>query len=414
MSDDFSDWEEAMKNLGVKTYGSKPSKQKVSKNRSLKANQSSPVISSSPSSTTSSTPIAQANPSLKHHQIPEENTGMKAVLIPNDALDNLAIPNDNRHNQHDLALEDWLLLEDQKKFSHFEEQIHGLEKDKEELRLQHLNDQKQIDILQEEIQKMRQQLTLTTQELEDQRLGFLAQVEHQANQNSILTKEHQEMLQKVADVQQQIESQIAENSIQQSFLKACVGRGFLKISQQAELLQKLSTHAIALSLIQRAQVSPEFQNFLKDEVLLVGSHIQDPSTIQGITISVEPEQCEISQGHPIVDDIREVVTEILLQGWRNFLILGLPKRTLHFVRTSLGQPSIDIQVDVRGHQWLENADMTLLATELNKYPAVMVFGSIELSSKATLFQYPHQSLGKAFSQLRHDIANFMTETDVDS
>ena len=66
-------------------------------------------------------------------------------------------------------------------------------------------------------------------------------------------------------------------------------------------------------------------------------------------------------------EMREIVTEILLQGWNRLLILGMSKTFVNFVRHHLSKTTIEVQVDARDREWSYSSDM-------RNYPIILVFG----------------------------------------
>ena len=143
------------------------------------------------------------------------------------------------------------------------------------------------------------------------------------------------------------------------------------------------------------------QAFLSEQVHLVSESLRDTSAIPGVCIPVDNDKCELSGGVDLRAEMREIVTEVLLQGWNRVLILGVSKNFVNFVRHNLSKTTIEVQVDARGNQWSYNADM-------RNYPVIVIFGGgrnkIPQDCPSTVFCYDTTVFGQGLQQCRKSLS----------
>ena len=137
--------------------------------------------------------------------------------------------------------------------------------------------------------------------------------------------------------------------------------------------------------------------FLLEQVHLISENVRDTSSIPGVCIPVGNDKCELSGGVDLRSEVREVVTEILLQGWNRLLILGVSKAFVNFVRHNLSTTTIEVQVDARDSDWSYSPDM-------RNYPVILVFGGghekIPESCSSQVFCYDTKIFGQGLQQCR--------------
>ena len=156
-----------------------------------------------------------------------------------------------------------------------------------------------------------------------------------------------------------------------------------------------------------AQVHKEtMQDFLKQQVHLICESISDSSTIPGVCIPVDNDKCEVSGGVPLQAESRELITEILLQGWSKVLFLGVPRHFVNFLRQQLSQTTIEVQVDPRETNWVYTTDM-------NSYPVILIFGGgadkIPPQCTAKVFCYNAETIGQSIQACRQAIQQLSEE-----
>lgn len=143
------------------------------------------------------------------------------------------------------------------------------------------------------------------------------------------------------------------------------------------------------------------QVFLSEQVHLVSETLRDTSAIPGVCIPVDNDKCELSGGVDLHSEMREMVTEILLQGWNRALLLGVPKTFVNFIRHNLSKTTIEVQVDARGSQWSYNADM-------RNYPVILIFGGgserIPENCPSQVFCYETTVFGQGLQQCRKTLS----------
>ena len=139
------------------------------------------------------------------------------------------------------------------------------------------------------------------------------------------------------------------------------------------------------------------QVFLSEQVHLVSDIIRDTSAIPGVCIPVDNEKCELSGGVDLRFEMREIVTEVLLQGWNRVLILGVSKTFVNFVRHNLSKTTIEVQVDARESHWSYNSEM-------RNYPVILIFGGgrerIPNDCPSKIFCYETTIFGQGLQQFR--------------
>ncbi len=148
------------------------------------------------------------------------------------------------------------------------------------------------------------------------------------------------------------------------------------------------------------------QDFLKQQVHLICESISDSSTIPGVCIPVDNSKCEVSGGVPLRVESRELITEILLQGWSKVLFLGVPRHFVNFLRQQLSQTTIEVQVDPRETNWIYTTDMS-------SYPVILIFGGgiekIPPQCTAKVFCYDTETIGESMQVCRQAIQQLAEE-----
>ena len=175
-------------------------------------------------------------------------------------------------------------------------------------------------------------------------------------------------------------------------------RGLRTHGEYTSFYQAVGTSPHSWSVFKDATVPKESTRaFLAEQVHLVCSSIRDTSSIHGVCVPVENDKCELSGGVSLRDEMRELVTEILLQGWNKLLILGMAKTYVNFVRHHLSKTTIEVQVDAREGQWSYSPDM-------RNYPVILVFGGgsekIPQGCPSQVFCYDTTVFGQGVQQCR--------------
>ena len=271
--------------------------------------------------------------------------------------------------------------------------------------------QAQKAAFQKEKEAVLAQLT-AIQEQHQQQLASL-QTEIEQLKSQLLSEKqalasHQEQLRFAKDeverVRQEIETQ-KENHHQQSewlpLTELLNDRGLRTHAEFTSFFRVVGASAHSWTVWKDAQVHKDtFRTFLSEQVHLVSESIHDASSIPGVCIPVDQSKCEISGGVSLLDEVRDLVSEVLLQGWNKVLILGVPVTYVNFLRHQLSQGSIEVQVDPRGDKWI-------YTSEMNTYPVVVLFGGgqdkIPKTCTSTVFCYQTTVIGEGIRQCRQDI-----------
>jgi len=262
------------------------------------------------------------------------------------------------------------------------------EKDVVDAKLAAIQEQHQQELasLQTEIEHLKAQLLLEKQELAS----------------------HQEQLRFAKDeverVRQEIENQKENHNQQAEWLpltELLNDRGLRTHAEFTSFLRVVGASAHCWTVWKDAQVHKDtFRTFLSEQVHLISESISDSSSIPGVCIPVNQKKCEISGGVSLLDEVRELISEVLLQGWNKVLILGVPVTYVNFLRHQLSQGSIEVQVDPRGEKWI-------YTSEMNTYPVIVLFGGgrdkIPDSCTATVFCYQTTVIGEGIRRCRQDI-----------
>lgn len=175
-------------------------------------------------------------------------------------------------------------------------------------------------------------------------------------------------------------------------------RGLRTHGEYTSFFQAVGDSQYSWTLWKDAMVQKEAtRSFLGEQVHLISESIRDTSSIPGVCIPVDNDKCELSGGVDLRSEIREVVTEILLQGWNRMLILGVSKTFVNFVRHHLSKTTIEVQVDARDTQWSYSPDM-------RNYPVILIFGGgrekIPESCPSKVFCYDTKIFGQGIYQCR--------------
>ena len=175
-------------------------------------------------------------------------------------------------------------------------------------------------------------------------------------------------------------------------------RGLRTHGEYTSFYQAVGTSPHSWNVFKDATVPKESTRaFLAEQVHLVCSSIRDTSSIHGVCVPVDNDKCELSGGVSLRDEMRELVTEILLQGWNKLLILGMAKTYVNFVRHHLSKTTIEVQVDAREGQWSYSPDM-------RNYPVILVFGGgserIPQNCPSQVFCYDTTVFGQGIQQCR--------------
>ena len=175
-------------------------------------------------------------------------------------------------------------------------------------------------------------------------------------------------------------------------------RGLRTHGEYTNFFQAVGSSQYSWTLWKDAMVQKEStRSFLLEQVHLVSESIRDTSSIPGVCIPVDNDKCELSGGVDLRSEMREVVTEILLQGWNRLLILGMSKTFVNFVRHNLSTTTIEVQVDARDNEWSYSPDM-------RNYPVILVFGGgrekIPESCPSQVFCYDTKIFGQGLQQCR--------------
>ena len=175
-------------------------------------------------------------------------------------------------------------------------------------------------------------------------------------------------------------------------------RGLRTHGEYTNFYQAVGDSQHSWSLWKDAVVPKEStQVFLSEQVHLVSDSLRDTSAIPGVCIPVDNEKCELSGGVDLRSEMREMVTEILLQGWNRVLILGVSKTFVNFIRHNLSKSTIEVQVDARESHWSYNSDM-------RNYPVILIFGGgrekIPQDCPSQVFCYETTVFGQGLQQCR--------------
>ena len=186
-------------------------------------------------------------------------------------------------------------------------------------------------------------------------------------------------------------------------------RGLRTHGEYTSFYQAVGTSPHSWSVFKDATVPKEStRTFLTEQVHLVCSSIQDTSSIHGVCVPVDNDKCELSGGVSLRDEMRELVTEILLHGWNKLLILGLAKTYVNFVRHHLSKTTIEVQVDAREGQWSYSPDM-------RNYPVILVFGGgrekLPQNCPSQVFCYDTTIFGQGVQQCRTTLGDLSEAED---
>ncbi len=210
-----------------------------------------------------------------------------------------------------------------------------------------------------------------------------------------VTKDEVERLSDAIEKQKQTHMEGSDSILLTTLLNE---RGLRTHGEYIGFFQAVGNSQYSWALWKDALVQKEStRSFLTDKVHLISEGIRDTSSIPGVCIPVDNDKCELSGGVDLSAEMREVVTEFLLQGWSRVLVLGVSKVFVNFVRHHLSTTTIEVQVDAREGQWSYNTDM-------RNYPVVLIFGGgrekIPESCPSKVFCYDTNIFGQGLHQCR--------------
>ena len=214
-----------------------------------------------------------------------------------------------------------------------------------------------------------------------------------------VTKDEVERLSDAIEKQKRINMEESDSVLLTTLLNE---RGLRTHGEYTNFFQVVGSSPYGWTLWKDAMVQKEStRSFLTDKVHLISESIRDTSSIPGVCIPVDNDKCELSGGVDLSSEMREVVTEFLLQGWNRVLILGVSKSFVNFVRHHLSTTTIEVQVDARDDQWSYSPDM-------RSYPVVLIFGGasekIPESCSSKVFCYDTKIFGQGLHQCRLDFS----------
>ncbi len=90
----------------------------------------------------------------------------------------------------------------------------------------------------------------------------------------------------------------------------------------------------------------EVAQSIRNEIILLGQHISDlHDKFSGLVIPVAQEYCEFSTGKDIKNICRQLITEFLLNGWKNNLIVGIPQKYIGVMRELFSHETIIVSIN---------------------------------------------------------------------
>ena len=210
-----------------------------------------------------------------------------------------------------------------------------------------------------------------------------------------VTKDEVERLSDAIEKQKQTHMEESDSILLTTLLNE---RGLRTHGEYTNFFQAVGDSQYAWTLWKDAMVQKESTRaFLLEQVHLISENVRDTSSIPGVCIPVGNDKCELSGGVDLRSEMREVVTEVLLQGWNRLLILGVSKMFVNFVRHNLSSTTIEVQVDPRDSEWAYSPDM-------RNYPVILVFGGgrekIPEACPSQVFCYDTKIFGQGLQQCR--------------
>ena len=148
------------------------------------------------------------------------------------------------------------------------------------------------------------------------------------------------------------------------------------------------------------------QALLRDEVHLIGKHLGHSSIISGTVLSVPSDRCELSSGYDLQHSAREIVTEMLMGGFKKMAVIGVPKAYNGLLRELFVHESILISIFGIG---------SLEQTALNSYDIVIILneemGSTPKKGNPHVLWHPlsKESLGTMLHAVSEEIPQLLAE-----
>ena len=163
-------------------------------------------------------------------------------------------------------------------------------------------------------------------QIQDLLLAKKKEAEEKRNVENSLQKSKERIVIKEQEKQKSISPILVSSKEKASILSLFEERGVVVLDEQFELLKLLTGNSNFLTCFQTMEVDKKnMQELLRNEVHLIGNHLAKVEIISGTVLSVPFDRCELSGGHDIQYSAREIVTEMLMGGFKKMAVIGVPK-----------------------------------------------------------------------------------------
>jgi hypothetical protein len=201
-------------------------------------------------------------------------------------------------------------------------------------------------------------------QLQDLLLAKKKEVEEKANLQDSIQKLKESIVMKEQEKQKLISPIIVSPKEKCSIFSLFEERGVVILDEQFELLKLLTGNSNFLTCFQTMEVDKKnMQELLRNEVHLIGKHLAKGEIISGTVLSVPSDRCELSSGYDLQYSAREIVTEMLMGGFKKMAVIGVPKAYNGLLRELFIHESILVSIFGVGD---------LEPTALNSYDLVII------------------------------------------
>lgn len=182
--------------------------------------------------------------------------------------------------------------------------------------------------------------------------------------------------------------------------------GLVSLEEKQQFFAQLQQQSVLFTAFQHMTLgSVELASMLQKNIWLVGEHIFAHHHISGVCISVAKERCVISKGIDIIWFAREITTEILLRGWRQLLILGIPLELRSTLYSWLASSSLEVQID----EWQTHVDAQCVL-QARDVDVVLVHNldniCVPEHTSIPVYRYSHANIGEMlesfYKQIREE------------
>lgn len=247
-------------------------------------------------------------------------------------------------------------LDTPQKQSPLELSLEELEKEDRyrEYRLEIESKEKENQLLQDTIQQLQGtlfELHETLQSLQNQ-LNTEKIAHEELQQNTRLLEEQlrskEALLHEMETKQNEAErlkNSEQENRSQKTLSHLFEEQGIVRLEDQLAVLHQIVINPQYYPFVQRLEVEEDvYAQYIQNEIYCINENIPNDS-IEGIVLEVEPKRCELTAGIDLRYATREIITEMLMNGLKRIVLVGIPDAFQGLLRELLSHESMVVNIE---------------------------------------------------------------------